>query len=445
MDTQDNNLTVSHADTPNSGYSYYVVAMLMLAYMLSFIDRIILSLLIEPIKAEFALSDTQIGLVVGFGFVLFYAFLGLPFGVIADKANRKLLILFGVVGWGLATSLSGLAGGFLTLFLARAAVGIGEATLSPSAISTIGDRFDRNRLGFAVAIYSAGVSLGAGLALAFGGILADWANQHSFMMPGYGVLTGWRLAMVIVGAICIPFAILFGLTVREAPRRGQSEKAPAIGVLVSHILANAKSFTGVFFGYSFAVIASYIPLLWAPALLIRDHDMTPSQVGMAMGGIVGIAGLVGMLSGGIVSDALAKRGVKDAPVRVVIFAVVAQGPFFAAAYVLESLTLVLVLLTFGVFFMSLFGSLQATTIQVLTPPRMRGRMYALYLLFATLIGMGLGPLLIGLLSDYALPSLGLSLSVVSTISLLIAFVVIILCRPSMHRTITSESIASEAT
>ena len=175
-----------------SAYDFYILGVLTTAYMLSFLDRTLISLLIPQIKGEFALTDTQVGMLIGFGFVLFYSVLGLPFGSLADRSNRVWLILSGLVVWSVATSASGFAGSFGALLVMRALVGVGEATLSPSAYSTIADRFTSDRLGLAVAIYQAGVSVGSGLALMFGGALAVWSAGSTMTLPIVG--TFYRLA-----------------------------------------------------------------------------------------------------------------------------------------------------------------------------------------------------------------------------------------------------------
>src|SRR5690606_24532868 len=139
--------TLSTAARSRPAYAVYVVLVLMVAYMLSFMDRVLISLMIDPIRSELGLGDTQVGLLVGFGFVLLYSIMGVPFGSIADNGNRRNLMVGGVLGWSAATALSGFAGGFLSLLAARAMVGIGEATLSPAAYSTIADRFEKRKLG----------------------------------------------------------------------------------------------------------------------------------------------------------------------------------------------------------------------------------------------------------------------------------------------------------
>src|SRR5690606_12013743 len=188
-------------------YAIYVVLVLMVAYMLSFMDRVLISLMIDPIRSELGLGDTQVGLLVGFGFVLLYSIMGVPFGSIADNGNRRNLMVGGVLGWSAATAVSGFAGGFLSLLAARAMVGIGEATLSPAAYSTIADRFEKRKLGFAVSLYNMGVSLGGGAAMLFGGVLVAWAMATVIPMP-WGELTGWRLAFVAVGLLGVPLAVV---------------------------------------------------------------------------------------------------------------------------------------------------------------------------------------------------------------------------------------------
>ncbi len=421
---------------PNEAYSFYVVAVFMLLYMLSFVDRVLISLMIEPIKGEFDLSDTQIGLLVGFSFVLLYSVMGIPFGMMADRFNRRMLILVGVVGWSLATSLSGLATGFLWLLIARTAVGIGEAALSPAAISTIADRFRPQRLGIAVAIYSCGVTLGGGLAMAGGGLLISWANATSIALPLLGTLEGWRLALFAVGLTGIPFAALVLLTVREAPRLGDRASSLTMADVFKHILQRRKVFFGLFAGYSACAAASYIPLLWAPAFYARDFGLAPSEVGWLIGSMVGVLGLAGVVTGGRLSDRLLRNGKHDAPVRIVIASIVLQGPAFAAAYLVSDVRLSLAFMALGIFTMSMFGSLQATTIQLIAPAEMRGRMMGLYLLIANLVGMGLAPLVIGMLSDALSNHLGYAMAITSSCALIIAFFALHVCRRNIGNAIS---------
>lgn len=418
------------------GYNYYVVVLLMFVYMLSFLDRVLISLLVGPISTEFALSDTQVGLLVGFGFVLFYTVLGIPFGAAADRTNRRNLIVFGLIGWSLATAGSGLVSGFGGLLLMRALVGVGEATLSPAALSTIADRFPPEKLGFAISIYSSGVVLGGGVAMGFGGLVVEWAEKTSFTIPGWGIIEGWRLAMLLVGLLGLPFALLLLTTMREAPRgKSGQNPVPGMDVLIATMRRNSAAFATVFVGYGFAVISVYIPLLWGPALLAREHGLMPAEIGLSLGVIVGMCGLAGVLTGGAMSDQLTRRGVVHAPLLVVLATLPPQILLFAIAYLSEDTRLVLILLGLGTFLASILGGLQATTVQLLAPATMRGRAMAIYLLVVTLLGMGLGPLVVGLLSDHVFGSLPASLAAVSTISLTTAALILWTGRAAVQRSI----------
>lgn len=425
--------TAADQSPASKRYAIYVVLVLMLAYMLSFMDRVLISLMIDPIRSDLGLGDTQVGLLVGFGFVLLYSVMGIPFGVMADNGNRRNLMVFGVLGWSAATAVSGFAGGFLSLLAARAMVGIGEATLSPAAYSTIADRFEKRRLGFAVSLYNMGVSLGGGVAMLFGGMLVAWAMKTSVPMP-WGELTGWRLAFVAVGLLGVPLAALMMLTVREAPRRRGNVKAPPLSALFELAKTHKKAFTGVVFGYSILVIAAYGAMLWAPVHFARAHGLTPAQVGLAFGIIIGLFGTIGLAVGGILSDRSAKRGHVDAPVRVVLASAIIQFPLLMGAYLVTDTTIALILAAAGMATVSTIGGLQAATLQILTPASMRGRMTAIYLLVANMAGMGLGPLVIGFVSEHMFDgsaSLGKALAVVTGVSLTVGISLLIFAKKAI--------------
>lgn len=414
------------APASSTRYAVYVLIILMLAYMLSFMDRVLISLMIEPIRTELGLGDTQIGLLVGFGFVLLYSIMGIPFGSMADKSNRRNLMVFGVLGWSAATAASGFAGGFITLLAARALVGIGEATLSPAAYSTIADRFERKNIGMAVSIYSMGVSLGGGMAMLCGGLLVSWAMKTHIPMASFD-LTGWRLAFVVVGLLGVPFAALMMLTVREAKRRQASSEAPPLKDIFKLALSNKKAFGGVIIGYSVLVIAAFIPTLWAPAHFARAYGMTPAQVGMAFGIIIGVFGTFGLFLGGLLSDMLARRGRYDAPVLIVMLSALTQAPLLIGAFLVSDLKLALGLAAAGMICSCMFGGLQAGTLQLLTPANMRGRMSAIYLLVANIAGMGIGPLLIGFCSEHLFSgptSLGQSLALITGLAVGISLIIL---------------------
>jgi MFS family permease len=421
-------------------YSFYVVAILSFAYMLSFMDRTLISLLIAPIKAEFSLSDTEVGLLIGFGFVLFYSVLGLPFGALADRTDRRWLMILGLVAWSLATSASGLVGGFAGLVAMRMLVGVGEATLSPSAYSTIADRFPPNRLGLAVAIYAMGVSVGGGLAMVFGGALVGWAASAEVSLPIVGAVGGWRLALIIVGLLGLPLALLMVLTISEAPRKTRSAP-PNWVALGSFIRKHPRALVGVLVAFAFANVANYVVFLWAPALFMRVHGLDARTTGLVIGSIVGVMGSLGMLMGGGLVDRLVKRGVSDAPLRVIFWCIILQLPLMPAAFLAGNATAAVWLLVPTMVLTTAASSVQATALQMMTPPLMRGRIIAIYLLIITVIGMGVGPLAIGLLSDHVFiqpTGLAPAMAVVAAAGLLSGALLLAWALPAGHALIEEQ-------
>lgn len=447
MTTASNVLTDAAAKGGNSTrYAAYVLFILMIAYMLSFMDRVLISLMIAPISKDLGLGDTQIGLLVGFGFVLLYSIMGIPFGAMADRSNRRNLMVFGILGWSAATAVSGFAGGFITLLAARALVGIGEATLSPAAYSTIADRFERKNIGMAVSVYSMGVSLGGGLAMLCGGYLVAWAMKTHVALPGFD-LTGWRLAFAAVGLLGLPLAALMLLTIREARRKQAASEAPPLSAIFQLIKSRKKAFGGVIIGYSVMVIASFIPTLWAPAHFGRAYGLEPAQIGLAFGIIIGVFGTFGLLLGGFLSDRLARRGRHDAPVIISMVSGITQMPFMIGAFLVDSLPLALVLVAIGMVCCCMFGGLQAGTLQLLTPANMRGRMSAIYLLVANIAGMGIGPLVIGFCSEHVFSgptSLGQALALITGVAITLSLVILMTTRGAICEAIAENEAQEHA-
>lgn len=429
------------AEKKGLAYSYYVVLLLSVTYMLSFMDRTLISLLIAPIKSEFLLSDTQIGMLIGFGFVVFYSLLGLPFGALADRTDRRWLIIAGLVAWSLATSASGFVGGFAGLMAMRTLVGVGEATLSPAAYSTLADRFPPTRLGIAIAIYAAGVSVGGGLAMAFGGVLVEWAGHARMTLPLLGEIGGWRLALFVVGLLGFPLALLMVLTLREAPRKIRAAPPP-LSELWRYIGNRKPAMIGALAAFAFANVANYVVFLWAPALFMRVHGLDAQTTGLIMGTIVGIFGSAGMVLGGLAVDWLTRRGVRDATVKVIFWCIVAQIPIMPVAFLVADHTLAFALMVPTMMLTTAASSVQATALQLMTPARMRGRIIAIYLLVVTMVGMGLGPLIIGILSDNVFTvqtGLAPSMAVVALAGLALATVTMLATRGAAHTVIVEQA------
>jgi MFS family permease len=438
--------TAASPPANNNRYAYFVVVLLMLAYMLSLMDRVILGFLIEPIRHELLLNDTQIGLLLGFGFVLFYSVLGIPLGAVADAGNRRNLIVGGILVWSLATAGTAFAAGFAGLLLCRTLVGAGEATLSPSAVSTIGDRFTRERAGFAVSLYSLGGAFGIGIAMAAGGYLVAWTNDFSWTVPLVAVeLTGWRLVFLIIGLAGVPFALFMLATVREAPRRARHAVHPPIRAVAGHMLRHKLAFVGLFVGFGAQVLSTYVPMLWAAAYFQRAHGFQAIELGIPFAIAFGVASGVAVIAGGLLSDRFTRRGVGDAPARVLFWAIPLQIPLIWVSFAGGDPSLALWALGFLGFISSLYGGLQGTIVQLLTPAPMHGRMMAIYLFCVTMIGMGAGPLITGALSQHVFKNtagLGMAMALTMTVALIAAALTLAFTRNAMRRCIAE--VAGEA-
>lgn len=407
-----------------SAYGFYVVGVLMVAYMFSFIDRTLLSLVMDPIRKDLGLSETQVSLLAGFAFAAFYTLLGLPFGRWVDTRGRRNLIVIGLALWSLATAACGLATSFGRLFAARMAVGVGEATLSPSAYSMIPDYFPPQRLGLAMGIYSCGVTVGGGLAMLVGGFVVQWATSANPVLPLVGQLAAWKIPFLVVGLPGVLMALVVLVTVREPQRRLERgaafSEAPPLKEVAAYLWAHRRLFAPMFFGFASIVIAGYAFNVWGPVYFMRVHGLKPAEVGVVFALGFGVFGTIGVLAGGALSDRLARRGRLDAPLRVSLWSALVQAPFFLGAYLIPSRLGAEVIFIAALFFASIYGGLQAASIQAMTPNRMRGQVAALYLTIANLMGLGLGPTWTALMTEHLFGGplhVGQSLAVTTVISL----------------------------
>lgn len=395
------------APWPKPAYSWYVVAVLMLAYTNSFIDRQILSLLIEPIRADLEISDTQVSLLAGLAFTIFYTLMGVPIARLADQKNRRTIIVIGIGFWSLMTATCGLAKNFGHMFLARIGVGVGEATLSPAAMSMISDYFPREKLARAISIYSMGVYFGAGLALVIGGYVIKLVTQAGdVILPVIGQVHPWQLTFFLVGLLGIP-VILLVLTIREPLRRGvaksgsaEAKKASSIPVLVEFLKANRQTVTWHFLAFSFIGIGIAGFLVWAPTLFIRTYGMDAPTIGLIYGFVLFFGGTSGVYAGGFLADWLQKRGRDDAILRAAFYSAIAVIPFAVLTPLMPNAFLAVAGLACTSFLLAMPQGLPAAALQVITPNALRAQMTALYFLVGNLIANGFGPTLYALVTDF---------------------------------------------
>jgi MFS family permease len=401
----------SNADAPypDRKYAWYVVVVLFIAYTSSFIDRIIMSLLVEPIKRDLVLSDTQFSLLHGFAFAIFYTLMGLPLGRLADRANRRRIISWGVFLWSLMTAFCGLARSFSQLFLMRIGVGVGEAALSPAAYSIISDYFPREKRGVPISMYSMGVFFGGGIAFILGGFVVQLTTGASeVVIPLIGSVRPWQLTFFIVGLPGILVLALM-LTVREPVRRdvvalSENTEAqpgePSIRETLAFVRHNIRAYGAVLLGFALLATASYGFFTWAPSFLIRTYGFEASRAGYSFGLLILILGTGGTLLGGMLANRLLARGILDAKMRVAIYAGGATLIFGCIAPLMPSAPLALLVLAPTVVSIGIPVGLGPAALNFITPNQLRGQVIALYLFGVNLIGLGFGPTFVAVLTDY---------------------------------------------
>ncbi len=381
-------------------YPWLVVAILMVAYVFSFVDRQILNLLVGPIRRDLGISDTQMSLLMGFSFAIFYTILGIPLGRLADSWNRRGLIAAGVVVWSFMTSLCGLAHTYWQLFLFRIGVGVGEATLSPAAYSMIADYFPPHRRATAISVYSMGIYLGSGIAFLLGGLVIQFAvAQGAVTLPLIGDVRPWQLVFFVLGGSGIVFSLAF-LLVRE-PLRGGIHVSGGVpfGDVVAHLWKNRRTVLCHNLGFAMIAFCSYGTAAWVPSFFIRTYGWKAGDVGIIYGLIVMVFGCAGILFGGWLTDRWLKQGRPDAAMRVGICA--AAAAIVSNVYLLpDNGVLAAILMAPGVFALGMpFGAAPAA-IQEIVPNQMRGQTSAVYLFIVNLIGLGVGPTAVALVTDY---------------------------------------------
>lgn len=370
------------------GRAYYTLGLLTLVYCFNFIDRQLLAILQESIKAELHLSDSQLGLLTGFAFAVFYVTAGIPIARWADRSSRRNIVALSLFVWSFMTAVSGLVQNFMQLLLARIGVGVGEAGGSPPSHSIISDMFPPEQRAGALGFYSMGVSIG----ILFGFLLGGWLNEFF----------GWRAAFFVVGLPGILLALLVRFTLRE-PRRGQSElrsvsiESSSLREVVV-LLWRLRTFRHMAFAASLNAFAGYASANWTASFMIRTHGMSTGELGTWLALIIGFGGAVGVLLGGLLADRL---GLRDErwymwlPALVALIAV----PFATSVYLASSGSLALTLMVVpGVMSNVYLGSTIATTHR-LVGLRMRATASAILFFVLNMIGLGGGPWVVGLVSD----------------------------------------------
>ena len=383
----------SAAQTVNNPYAsprtgYYALCILTIVYSINFIDRQLLSILQESIKADLMLSDAQLGLLTGFAFAVFYTFAGLPIASLADRSNRRNIVAVSLTVWSGMTALSGMAQNYGQLLAARVGVGIGEAGGSPPSHSMISDIFPPEKRASAIGFYSTGISIG----ILFGFLFGGWLNEFF----------GWRVAFFVVGVPGVLIAIVLKLTVPE-PIRGLTENRASAGenpsmLSVFKLLLSRPSFMLMALGAAMNAFAGYSSSNWIASFMIRTHQMPTGELGTWLALIIGVGGAIGVFSSGVLADKLGKRD-KRWYMWVAVCACAISIPFQISMFLVDSPYTALLLLIVPAILSNAYLGATIACVHSMVGLKMRAVSSALLFFILNMIGLGLGPTSIGLLSD----------------------------------------------
>lgn len=385
-------------------YAWYVVGLLTLANISSFLDRQILALLIVPIKRDLQLSDTKVSLLMGLSFALFYTLFGVIISRLADSTNRRNIIMGGIAIWSLFTALCAGVKSYGQFFLARMGVGVGEATLSPSAYSLISDYFSKRKLGMALSIFSAGIFLGSGLALTIGStIVASLPQEGKVIVPLFGEIYHWQKLFLLIGIPGFAISLLL-LTVKEPARKGtllagnsQLQK-PTLGEAFKIVFAHPKTFLGICLGTAFTAIVTYGCTAWVPTYFFRTFEWPVPKTGLIFGLVLLAGSICGVLWGGWYADYLETKGVQNGRVRV---GIISAAGILISCFIplINNPVAVMALLFIPAFFIASPMGASSSAIQALMPNQVRALASSIFLFMINIIGLGTGPFLVAFFTD----------------------------------------------
>ncbi|MBN2243153.1 MAG: MFS transporter, partial [Acidobacteria bacterium] len=381
---------------------------LMLAYMFSYLDRQILNLLVEPIKADLNITDFQMSLLMGIAFASVYSIMGFPISRWVDSRSRRKLIFWGITTWSLMTALCGWARNYLLLFLGRFGVGVGEAALNPSAFSMIGDSFSESRRPLAIAIFHLGNPVGQGLAMIIGGIVIDLVSGlKPEQIPSIGIAYPWQLTFFIVGIPGLMVAALVR-TIREPKRQGliaagKSAGAAKISIPIREVLAfiwvRRLAYTALIVGIAIKVTLAYGSVSWIPTYFIRSYGWTAGEFGLVYGIWYIAVGIVSTFFAGILANRMTARGHRDANMKVILVGYVVGIPFAVIAPLMPNAGMAILMFMITFFFTN-FHVLAPAALIAITPNQVRGQISAIYVFMLNIIGVGIGPSIVAASTDF---------------------------------------------
>ncbi|MDX1383266.1 MAG: MFS transporter [Thermoanaerobaculia bacterium] len=386
-------------------YAWFVVAVLTLIYVNSFLDRQILGLLVDPIRGSLGISESQMGFIMGPAFGIFYIFAGIPLGRLADVMARRWLIFIGQLFWSLMSVGCGLVRTYPAFLTLRMGLGVGEASLSPAAYSSITDLFPPRQLARALSVYGMGISIGAGIAQLAGGLIIGFVEaRDTWILPVIErEIFSWQVVFFFIAAPTIPLSILL-LSIREPKRRGFGTRAAAdrftLGQSLGYIWQNRATMGGLCFGLAFLSFSGYGVGAWMPSHFIRNLGWSARDTGVAVGTIGIVCGASGMLFGGWLADRLYERGVVTSKITVALISCTAWFPFGILYPLMPTGMWTLILYAPAVFIAQMPWGVGPAAVQEIMPNRVRGQASAIYLFIANLLGLGFGPFIMAVFTQY---------------------------------------------
>lgn len=417
-------MAIANRHLSDSRYAWYVVGVLLLLNVSSFIDRQVLFLLTTAIQADLGLTDTQVSLIQGPAFAFTFAFAVFIVGRLADRRSRTAIIAWGVAFWSAMCTATGVANTYGQLLVTRIGVGAGEAALSPTAATLIADYFPPERLATAMSVFTSGVFVGSGLAYFIGGSVIELLGNQSWSLPFFGDIRPWQQVFIAVGLPGFLLALL-ALTVRE-PRRSQAGEAPATFTL-GEVMAwfRRHGWAYVSFGVAIALysVVNFGTAAWFPAYFERVHDWSRGKIGLLMGGATAIFGVIGVIAGGRFADFLKSRGHPASNLQLLVYSALISAAAALPLYLTNSEPLLLTALVItNIVAAAPFGA-AAAAMQEMSPRAMRGVAAAVLVFLLNFVGLGLGPTAVALVTDYVFrdpAKVGLSLLVVTLTGRLVA-------------------------
>ncbi len=392
---------------PRQAYSWYCLGVICFAYLFGFMDRIIVGLLTPAIQADLALTDTQMGIIQGLAFAVFYILFGLPVGRAADRVNRAWLLTAGTTMWSLMTAGAGLVRSFTGLFVMRAGVGIGEATLNPCATSLVGDLFPPKSRPKAFGIYTMSTALGTGVTYLGGGLILGFVGVgtggNTFDMPLLGPIPAWQAVFIIIGLAGLVPALLMALTVREPARRdlvAGASAQPGWADTRAFLRQHRTTLLCHHLGVAFIVLAIYGWVNWLPAFFLRLHQWPVPRFSIWYGIFGGLTGILSAISSGFVTNWFKQRGYTDGAMRTVLVGGIGLTLGTGIAPLLPTPELALAAYAISGIFANYPAAQALAAVAEITPNQLRGFVTSIYIMVIGIAGAGLGPFAMGWVTDH---------------------------------------------